>query len=71
LSTVVLKPKCRLLLSRRSPDAHPAESGRALVLEAGAVRRPLGVSDGLAGEDGDAVTDGLGVDEAHRLAIDS
>jgi acetyl esterase len=31
---------------------------------AGAVRRPLGVSDGLVGEDGDAITDGLGVDEA-------
>jgi hypothetical protein len=51
------------------PDARPAESCRALVVKAGAVRRPLGVSDGLVGEDGDAVTDGLRVDEAHGFLV--
>ena len=56
--------KARNQLSRLGvlPDARPMESGRALVLEAGTVRRRLGVSDALVGEDGDAVTDGLGVD---------
>src|SRR5687767_11599940 len=65
----VVRLSCRLLSSRRSPGCPPGESGRALVLKAGAVRRPLGVSDALVGEEGDAVTDGLGVDEAHGLLV--
>src|SRR6266496_967737 len=36
---------------------------------AGAVRRLLGVSDGLVGEVGDAVTDGAGVEEAHGFLV--
>ena len=35
---------------------------------AGAARL-LGVSDGLVGEEGEAVTDGLGIDEAHGLLV--
>jgi hypothetical protein len=31
--------------------------------------RPFGVSDALVGEEGDAVTDGLRVDEAHGLLV--
>jgi hypothetical protein len=45
------------------------ESGRALVLKAGAVQRPLGVSDGLVGEHDDAVTDVLRIDQAHGLLV--
>jgi hypothetical protein len=44
------------------------ESGRALVLNAGAVRRPLCVSETLVGEKGDVVT-GLGADETHRPLV--
>ena len=36
---------------------------------AGAGRRPLGVSDALVDEIGEAVTDGSRVDEAHRLLV--
>ena len=32
-------------------------------------RRPLGVSDEHVGEEGEAVTDGLGIDEAHRFLV--
>src|SRR4029453_723837 len=35
---------------------------------AGAARL-LGVSDGLVGEEGEAVTDGLDIDEAHGLLV--
>jgi hemoglobin len=51
------------------PDARLAESGGALVLKAGGVRCPLGVSDEFVGEDRDPVTDGLCVDEAHGLLV--
>src|SRR5262245_16707930 len=46
-----------------------SESGRVLVRKAGAVRPPLGVSDGLVGEDGDAITEGLRADQAQRLLV--
>ena len=36
---------------------------------AGVVRRPLGVPDHLVGEEGETVTDGLGVDEAHGFLV--
>ena len=45
------------------------QSRRALVPKAGVVRGPLGVSDRLVGEDGDAVPDGLRVEEAHRFLV--
>ena len=53
-----------------SPPAPPsrASTSRPTSPKAGAVR-PLGVPDGLVGEDGDAVTDGLGVDEAHGFLV--
>jgi hypothetical protein len=42
----------------------PTQTGRP-----SAVRRPLGVSDRLVGKEGDAVTDGLRVDEAHGFLV--
>ena len=36
---------------------------------AGAVRHPLGLPDELVGEEGEAVTDGLGIDEAHGFLV--
>ena len=45
------------------------ESGRALVPKAGAVQGRLGVSDAPVGEEGDAVTEGLRVDQAQRLPV--
>ena len=58
-----------MLLSRRSPGCPPGGERPRACPEAGAVRRPPGVSDALVGEDGDAVTDGLGVDEAHGFLV--
>jgi hypothetical protein len=40
-----------------------------LLRNAGAVRRPLGVSDGLVGKEGEVVTDGSGADEAHGFLV--
>ena len=37
--------------------------------DAGAVRRTLDVPDGLVGEEGDAVIERLGVDEAHGFLV--
>ena len=45
------------------------ESARELSRSAGAVRRLLGVSHELVGEKGQAVTDGLSADEAHRFLV--
>src|SRR5580698_7595675 len=45
------------------------ESVREFVRNAGAVRRPLGVSDGFAGEEDDVVTECPGVDEAHGFLV--
>ena len=36
---------------------------------AGAVRRPLGLPDELVGEEDEAVTNGLGIDQAHGLLV--
>jgi len=35
----------------------------------GAVRRPLGLADDLVGEEGEAVADGPGVEEAHAVLV--
>ena len=54
----------------RSPGC-PLGIGRAsdLLRNAGAVRRALGVSDGLVGEVGDAALNGPGVEEAHGFLV--
>jgi hypothetical protein len=53
-------------ISRMPPGVLRASD---LLRNAGAVRRALGVSDGLVGEVGDAALDGLGVEEAHGLLV--
>jgi len=53
-------------LGRPPADRRP---GIRVFPNAGAVRRPLGVSDELVGEEGEAVTDGLGIDEAHWFLV--
>jgi hypothetical protein len=58
---------CRL--ARRSPGCRPGGE-RARACPQGWRRpRPARVSDGLVGEDGDAVTEGLGVEEAHGFRV--
>ena len=55
--------------ARAGPGCPPARPGIRAFPNAGAVRRPLGVSDELVGEEDEAVTDGLGIDEAHGLLV--
>jgi hypothetical protein len=62
---------CRLPLSARSPRmAARRRAGIRAFRNAGGVRRPLlGLPDDLVGEEGEAVTDGPGVEEAHGLLV--
>src|SRR5258708_5510186 len=55
--------------SRRTRMPARRRVGIRVFRNAGAVRRPLGVSDELVGEEGEAVTDGLGIDEAHGFLV--
>ena len=59
----------RLLLTRRSPGCRRGEESPRASWNAGAVRRSLSLPDELVGEEDEAVTDGLGIDEAHRLLV--
>src|ERR671911_2568177 len=66
------RPERRATYPRRAGSwslRYPAESARALVLKADAVRGAPGVSDALVGKDGDPVTKGLRADEAHRSLV--
>ena len=58
-----LSPWCHFLVACRTLRALRA------FRNASAVRRPLGLPDDLVGEEGEAVTDGLGVEEAHGLLV--
>ena len=53
------------------PGCPPAwrRAGIRAFRNVGVVRRPLDVPDHLVGEEGEAVTDGLGVDEAHWFLV--
>src|SRR5260221_8613846 len=55
--------------SRRTRMPARRRVGIRVFRNAGAVRRPLGVSDELVGEEGEAVTDGLGIDKAHGFLV--
>src|SRR6266436_9910964 len=56
--------------ARAGPGCPPAgRPGIRVFPNAGAVRHPLGGSDELVGEEGEAVTDGLGIDEAHGFLV--
>jgi hypothetical protein len=50
------------------PDARPAAGGHPGIPERRR-RRPLGLADELVGEEDEAVTNGLGIDEAHGLLV--
>ena len=52
-----------------SPDGRPTAGGHPRSWKAGAVRSPLCLAHDLVGEEGEAVTDGPGVEEAHALLV--
>ena len=66
-STAEIKRPCVESLHPRS-DARQTTGIRAF-RNSGAVRRPLGLPDELVGEEDEAVTNGLGIDEAHGLLV--
>ena len=56
-------------LKALTADARPTVGGHPVFWNAGAVRHPLGLPDELVGEEGEAVTDCLGIDEAHGFLV--
>ena len=55
--------------SGAAPDARPCRTGIRAVRNVGLIRRPLSLPDKLIREVGEALTDGPGLAEAHRLLV--
>jgi hypothetical protein len=56
-------------LSRARSRTPARRAGVRAFRNAGAIRRQLGLPDELVGEEDEAVTNGLGIDEAHGLLV--